>query len=219
MSRDGGILVTSGRFCGIIMDMVKNSFFIASWLVAVLVISGCWHRTAPLPDFNQKPVENPVATSTAQVEPTAEPTRFYPKNTPIVVDGQVVPAPLEPERDSFVITPELRAKLYLTDIYNPGVCYGLPGPVPAISVETLLARNRQLETFLRSQYSLKEDLDVYTKIKQINAISLEANRTGYQFNFTDAQCCTLKAYQGQVDTLSPKLKHEVEREDIKENPC
>lgn len=199
--------------------MINKYLAVALLIGAGLIIGGCFHRPISdvLPSFDQVAITTPAVDVPGDV--ATQTSKFYPKPTASTQDQVVQPVDDSVDRDSFAITPELKARLYLVDIYNPGICYGLPGPVPDISIATILANNQGLSQFLRSSYKLSSDLDVYTKIKQINSVMLNSNRNGYQFNFTDAQCCTLKAYQGEINTLGPELKHTIDREETKQNPC
>ena len=120
---------------------------------------------------------------------------------------------------SFSVNQELQVKLYLVDKYNPGVCYGLPGPVPEVAISGMIADNPDLVKFLKSKYELKTDLDIYKKIKQINGIYLKQDKGSYLYEFTNGQCCTLHAYQGQITIIGNNISDTILQQETQSNPC
>ena len=164
--------------------------------------------------------DNSAVNVAAPVETEKGVKKFYP-------DTGAPVAPARPEGDAvapksnFTVTQELVVKLYLVDKYKPGVCYGMPGPVPDEAVSGMISSNQDLVKFLKSRYpELKTDLDVYTKIKQINGIRLTSIAGGkYHFNLTDGECCTLTAYDGEVMMLGQTITDTVLQQETKVNPC
>jgi hypothetical protein len=120
---------------------------------------------------------------------------------------------------SFSVTRELQVKLYLVDKYNPGICYGLPGPVPEQAVTGMIADNPDLVKFLKGKYDLKTNMDIYNKIKQINAIHLSQEKGSYIYEFTDGQCCTLHAYQGRITIIGNNITDTILKQQTQTNPC
>ena len=121
---------------------------------------------------------------------------------------------------SFTVSTDLRVKLYLVDKYKPGVCFGMPGPIPTEAVRGMIDRNKDLAQFLRQQYNLTSDLEVYNKIKQLQNIQLSQLGSGkYSFTFMDGQCCTLTYYEGQVQIVGNNINDTVGTKETKTNPC
>ncbi|MEK7167719.1 MAG: hypothetical protein AAB791_01825 [Patescibacteria group bacterium] len=125
-----------------------------------------------------------------------------------------------PSARSFVVTPELEAKLHLADKYDPGTCMGMPGFAEDAEVNSLVSKNQNLIVFLKQKYSLKTDLDAYNKLKQISGIQFTVLGSGkYRFKFVDGDCCILTTYEGEVSVLNGYIQDAVSKKTEKNNPC
>ncbi len=150
--------------------------------------------------------------------------RFYPESgSGVSADSGTTdsakPISTNPDQ-SFVVTPELIAKLYLIDKYDPGVCFGMPGPVPQSSIDSLIAGNKQLSEFLKQRYKISSDLDVYNKLKQLQDVQLTVVASSkYKFQFMDGQCCSMTFYQGTVEVSGDKATDIVTNKESRTNPC
>ena len=205
--------------------MRRMSFF-ALLAAFLLVLTGCFSSSATKQDDSSQPAGQAAEPSGISAEPDATTAtssnaeknavkKFYPESSTATAEKESE----SPERN-FVVTQELQAKIHLVDKYNPGICYGIPAPVPASAVAGMIERNPELAQFLRDRYSLPSDLAVYEKIKQLNGIMFETLSSGkYKFNFTDGQCCFLKAYEGEVTIIGQTVSDEIIRTESKENPC
>lgn len=121
---------------------------------------------------------------------------------------------------SFNITPELIAKMHLVDKYNPGVCFGMPGPVPQSAIDSLINGNKALSDFVKQKYNLSSDLEIYNKLKQFQNVQLTViSSSKYKFKFMDGQCCTMTFYQGIVEVSGDKAIETIENKETKTNPC
>lgn len=146
--------------------------------------------------------------------------RFYPEDlSPKVSASDDAGTASKGSSSSFSVTQELQVKLYLVDKYNPGICYGLPGPVPDQAVAGMLTDNPDLVKFLEGKYDLKTDMEIYKKIKQINGIHLSQEKGSYVYEFTDGQCCALHAYQGKITIMGSNITDTVLRQQTQVNPC
>ncbi len=144
---------------------------------------------------------------------SAEPEKFYP--TP-----SKLPAEADSDKRDFVVNQELKVKLYLVEKYDPGICYGMPGPVPEEAISGMIDRQPELAEFLAVNYDLKSDLEIYNRIKQLNGVRLtEISGGKYQFNFTDGQCCTLTIYQGEAVIIADTVSDKITSRETKQNPC
>ena len=208
--------------------VMKKIVFI---LASLMLLAGCWTRQKSNNDqaaadspagAQSQNVGNPAnsnATEQLVVKKGAAPKKFYPDSNPAVVTEAAADGATTGARN-FTITTELLMRLHLTDKYKPGTCYGLPGPVPPEAVGGMISRNPELAEFLKDRYKLATDLDVYNKIKQLNGIQLEKLASGkYKFNFTDGQCCLLRAYEGEVTVVAQTVTDEILRQESKQNPC
>lgn len=197
--------------------MPKKIVFI--FLVSVFLLVGCGSAQNNQADnFSgaNGTEDNLTSTGADRDQDGEEMKKFYPDNSG-ATEKNTNTSNSDP---GFSVTLELELKMFLADKYNPGVCYGLPGPVPDSSIKSLIAANRGLADFLRSYYGLNDDLDLYNKIKQLNGIRLtEISSSRYQFNFVDGQCCVLKAMEGEISKIGSIISDEVTRTEKQQNPC
>lgn len=194
---------------------MKKIGFFSLLLIAVLALSGCSQAT----DSPALSAEDPGATGSASQEANqpVTPKKFYPQTSALsTTDKAEATAP----GGDFTITQELLIQLYLADKYDPGICYGAPAPVPEVAVSGMIERNPELAQFLKERYNLSTDLAIYEKVKQLNGIQLTKLSGGlYRYNFTDGQCCSLAAYEGQATIVGQKVSDEIINKESKTNPC
>jgi len=165
--------------------------------------------------LNQPPNNLLVATSNNK----REIKRFYPDSGSTNSTNKK-PATLDEQEKSFTITPELLAKMHLIEKYNPGVCFGIPSPVPQSGIDYLINNNKTLADFVRQRYHLASDLEVYNKLKQFQDIQLTMIASSkYKFQFMDGQCCTLTFYQGTIEVKGDQVIEIIENKETKNNPC
>ncbi|MFA5125125.1 MAG: hypothetical protein WC473_04900 [Patescibacteria group bacterium] len=154
------------------------------------------------PAVGSPAINQPVATASAldPGAPTpAEVKRYYPDQSLTQTLAGSSGSASAPADSKFVITPQLIAKMHLVDKYKPGICYGSAITIPEVAIQSMITDNKSLAEFLRQKYSLKTDLEVYNKIKQLNGVMLtETASSKYDFRFMDGQCCTETLYLGTV---------------------
>ncbi len=110
--------------------------------------------------------------------------------------------------------------MYLIDKYNPGVCFGMPNPVPQSAIDSLINSNKNLSDFIKNRYKLSSDLELYNKLKQLQNIQLTFIASSkYNFQFMDGQCCIMTFYQGIIEVNGDKAYEIIEKEETKNNPC
>lgn len=206
---------------------MKKVYLIITLLVIVLIVGGCFYNAAEV-ETSQNQAQEPADTNQAvdvtvgDQEPDDGIERFYPDQTKTIKKLATTDAsvPADTAERNFTVTQELQAKIHLVDKYNPGTCYGMPGPVPQVAIDGMIERNPGLSVFLLQRYNLTSDLEIYNKIKQINGVRLTTVPGGqYQFNFIDGQCCTLTAYEGEVSIIGQNITEKVTNQATKENPC
>ncbi len=128
--------------------------------------------------------------------------KYYPddinKNDAVSVDDS--------SRD-FQITSALLVKMHLADTYNPGICFGEPTAVPQSAISSMMSSQKDLAEFLRQQYKLSSDLEVYNKIKQFQGFDLrEVGSSKFDFIFKDGQCYYYEYYRGQAEVVGTKVE-------------
>ncbi len=215
---------------------MKKISFLLIILGFVFILSGCGAEVPNLLMDSSNISNTPSVTDNkidASVDVVTPPQIIPSTTTPKKTVQKFYPEDLSPKPDtgndskaspngspsSFSVTQELQVKLYLIDKYNPGVCYGLPGPVPEVAIQGMIADNPDLVKFLKSKYELKTDLDVYKKIKQINGIRLIQDKGSYTYEFMDGQCCTLHAYQGKITIIGNSISDVILQQATQSNPC
>jgi hypothetical protein len=200
---------------------MKKALLLSLLLFFMVGLSGCLKGeeekvvavgdSAPVADNSNK---TPVADNQPKVQ------KFYPKSPEADKPQPNSDSGAITSNDTFVITTDLQAKIYIADKYDPGICYGAPSPVPSVAVDSMISKNPGYAAFVKSKYGLSSDLDIYNKIKQINGVRLEEKSGGsYTYYFTDGQCCVLRAYQGDIDIIGRTISESVTRQDTKNNPC
>jgi len=157
-------------------------------------------ETAQAPaDSGQAAATAPAAGATSTAAPAAaigqNVQHFRPNISPEA--QKISGTPEEIAQRSFIVTPDLLAKMYLIDTFKPGMCFGSPSSPPEIAVTNLVASNPALSDFLRRKYVLKTELEVYNKLKQLHAITLtETASSRFNFTFMDGQCQNVTYYEG-----------------------
>ena len=106
-------------------------------------------------------------------------------------------------------TEELNIKAYIVEKYNPGRCFGIPGPVPDELVSRTLNQNANLVTFVKNEFGVIKDYEVYTKIDQLEGIILTKTDYGYNFTFKDGNCCNIHTYEGKIRVDENQITDEV----------
>ena len=218
---------------------MKKTLLLTAILTLIIIVSGCATKSGDLlindnddkvgvdysvgaPSDTIQKAGDAEVTSSQNISTTPKKTvqKFYPED--------LSPKPSAPDNSAtgsknsspvFSVTQELQAKLYLVDKYNPGICYGLPGPVPEQAVTGMIADNPDLVKFLKGKYDLKTNMDIYNKIKQINAIHLSQEKGSYIYEFTDGECCTLHAYQGRITIIGSNITDIILKQQTQTNPC
>lgn len=127
--------------------------------------------------------------------------KYYPDD----VNNNVVSA--DDSARNFQITPALLVKMHLADTYNPGICFGDPTAVPQSAINSMMSSQKDLAEFLRQQYNLNSDLEVYNKIKQFQGFDLrEVGSSKFDFIFKDGQCYYYEYYRGQAEVIGTKVE-------------
>jgi hypothetical protein len=196
-----------------------------------LVLAGCGVNppTGASPSQNQAPsplseVSSTLASATVpDIKPAdrsataKEVKHFYPTTVNVEKPADLVP---NTEGRDFVVTQDLQLQMYLVDKYKPGICYGDPGPIPDEAVSGMIARNPDLSKYLKLRYKLASNLDIYTKIKQLNGVSLKMISGGnYGFDFMDGQCCNMTYYAGTVKITGQVMSDQLNTQEEAKSNC
>jgi len=119
-----------------------------------------------------------------------------------------------------VLTDKLKMKLYLIDKYKPGSCLGQPSEMSAEEIAGYLRQNYPLAQFARQHYGISSDLEVYSKVKQIMAISLQRGSGGkYLYRFIDGQCCDLITLEGEIEIINANIFETLLKHNSKKISC
>jgi hypothetical protein len=151
----------------------------------------------------QQITDSEVIKNNFVVNNETELARFYPDST----IGDLSQEVFETDGRNFQLTPELEARFYLIDKYNPGVCYGTASAPPEISLKTVLSAQQLLAEYISQNYNLSSDLDVYNKIKQLNGVNLkEISSSNYDYSFVDGQCAILTYHEGKISVINGRVE-------------
>jgi len=148
----------------------------------------------------------PAVADSATVAIKQEMKKYYPDSSPANSDagsseGSTGSSAVSAEQN-FQITASLLAKMHLADKYKLGICYGSPSVPPQSAIDSVKNLNEPLWQFVKQQYGLTTDLEVYNKIKQLQGVSLTETQSGvFNFSFMDGQCQTVRYYEGTVKVI------------------
>jgi len=111
---------------------------------------------------------------------------------------------------------EMKIRLYLVEKYNPGNCFGMPGPPPPnqrkISSELLSKIKRLVPE--------KSDIECEKLIQKMQRIGLEKIDAGkYYFEFKDGKCCNIIYYKGNIEIFNGAIREKLLEKTIKTVPC
>lgn len=121
---------------------------------------------------------------------------------------------------AIVLTDKLRMKLYLIDEYNPGICFGKQSDQINGRVAAYLIENAAMAEFVRGYYKLSSDLEIYSKVRQIEGVSLTRGQSGkYLYRFVDGQCCDLTTYEGEIDIINVSIFENLIKHNTKKTSC
>ncbi|MFA5020648.1 MAG: hypothetical protein WC517_01135 [Patescibacteria group bacterium] len=186
---------------------MKNFIYIIVIIACLgLIVFGLVKKEKPAGDLtvpaavSTNAIPGAVQKTTATSAPTAigQNVQHFRPDTITSSGDEPADAAQAAERN-FQITPELLAKMHLIDKYNPGICYGAPVAVPQSAIDMLVSSNPPLVAFLKQKYDLTSDLEVYNKMKQLQAVSLvETASSKFNFTFMDGQCRNVVYYEGTV---------------------
>jgi hypothetical protein len=115
---------------------------------------------------------------------------------------------------------ELEAKAYLVEKYEPGICFGMPSPLPpAYTIKKVISQNSDLVKYIKAKLNLSNDYDIYEKIVQFRNITLTKSISGYDFSLLDGGCCTITSYKGKVKIEEQKITDEITDHTADNVPC
>lgn len=141
---------------------------------------------------------------------TTPPVNFYP-------DAGLPAASSDTE---IVLTDKLKMKLYLVEKYKPGICFGMPAINENEDIASTLKNNAPMAQFVRQYYKMDSDLEIYTKIRQIDGIRLIRGQNGkYIYGFTDGQCCDLIIYSGEINVINSSIFETLLQHNAQKMPC
>lgn len=198
------------------------------FVLSLIILTGCTAKNSNPDTAGQE--ENLSSTTTVEQNSlTAEDSSVNNSLSGAQEIKKYYPEPLASQVDEVkkkTATPEspmpenLQIKGYLVEKYNPGICYGMPAPVREEDINGMISRNQAFAEYVKNRYKLKTNLEVYMKIKQYFGIQLKSISGGkFQYNFVDGQCCTLKAFEGQIENLGGKISENLTNQETKNNPC
>ncbi len=124
--------------------------------------------------------------------------------------------------DSFVDTdPELiEATVFLVKKYDPGLCFGMPSPVPDEVVTRVLSMNPRLVIFVRKNFIVNSDFQVFVKIRQMFMTKVRTlNRGEIEYYLMSGMCCDIFRIHGKLVRRNGELFDSLLNRAVKSVPC
>lgn len=119
-----------------------------------------------------------------------------------------------------VLTDKLKMKLYLIEKYKPAICFGEPAAVSSEDIASYLQKNAAMAQFVGDYYKTESELEIYSKLQQINGINLTRGQEGkYLYRFVDGQCCDLTIYEGEINIINTNIFENLLIHNAKKTPC
>ncbi|MBN4057110.1 hypothetical protein JYU19_02240, partial [bacterium AH-315-J21] len=110
--------------------------------------------------------------------------------------------------------------VFLVKKYDPGLCYGMPSPVPDEIVNGALARSPLLVEFIRNTFSVESDFQIFTKIRQLLVIKLRQTGAGaYEYYLIDGRCCDILRFHGELRLREGVFMDALLDRNIENVPC
>lgn len=191
---------------------MKKTILAILMLISLLSLTACTSSDNISADADNGAQNQESAQSTAPAKPTTtaeqkQVKKFYPEALQSQGDEPAQgTVSISKPKVSDPMPENLEIKLYLIDKYDPGVCYGKPGPVRDEDIAGMITRNQSLANLVKTKYKLQSELDIYLKIKQIFAIQLKPISGGkYQYDFADGQCATQIYHVGEIQNIGGKI--------------
>ena len=203
---------------------MKKIAFLLILFIFTQIIVGCEGQTpghlsgllddadnAPAVAVSSSPSGNDIVNASSSLPvPAASPVNFYP-------DAGL---PAASSDTPVVLTDKLKMKLYLIEKYKPGTCFGEPGGPLQEDVALYLRENAAMAQFIREYYRIDRELEIYSKIEQINGVNLTRSQNGrYLYRFVDGQCCDLTTYEGEINIINISVTENLLSHSVKKTPC
>ncbi|MDY6776491.1 MAG: hypothetical protein SVQ76_00120 [Candidatus Nanohaloarchaea archaeon] len=110
-------------------------------------------------------------------------------------------------------------KAAVVEEIDPGTCYGMPGAVSDEMVQDHIESRPELAGYVRENYNLTDERQVYSRMKQFEAVTLNRTDSGYSFQVRDGNCCTITTVTGSVEPEAEGLNLTVENRSSRNVPC
>lgn len=111
-------------------------------------------------------------------------------------------------------------KAHIVEEYDPGTCYGMPGVVSEKLMQDSVERNDELSEYIKQRYGVTKTKEIYHKIQQFNAVSLEKNPEGNMlFEIKDGNCCTINHIDGKIKQTDSGFQTTVKETKTENVPC
>ncbi len=124
--------------------------------------------------------------------------------------------------DSFVdINPELiEATVFLVKKYDPGLCFGMPSPIPNEVVARVIATNPRLVKFVRENFTVESDFQVFVKIRQMFMTKVRTHERGaIEYYLLSGMCCDIIQVHGKLVRRNGELFDSLLDRAVKNVPC
>ena len=91
----------------------------------------------------------------------------------------------------------LEAKEYLVKKYNPGFCFGIPGPISEKEINFTIKSYPQVADFVRDKFNTSSNYELYLIILKMNTIFIsKLTNSSYYFAHSSGSCTVIHSFQG-----------------------
>lgn len=114
----------------------------------------------------------------------------------------------------------LDLKAYLIKKYDPGTCFGMPGPTREEDIDRAFKANPELVLSIKKRFgNTLDNPRIYIKMQQFAQINLEKADAGYKFTYEDGDCCWIAHNEGKIILDKKSITNTITSSTSRNEPC
>lgn len=115
---------------------------------------------------------------------------------------------------------ETEIRIFLYEKYHPGNCFGMPGPVDKRIIKWKFTKFPHLVEIINEKYKPKNENKLYDILSSMTSFTLKEIQGGYEFSFTDGNCCVITHYKGILYLENNKIIDcRITKQETENVPC
>ncbi|PIW70294.1 MAG: hypothetical protein COW08_02710 [Ignavibacteriales bacterium CG12_big_fil_rev_8_21_14_0_65_30_8] len=115
---------------------------------------------------------------------------------------------------------ETKIRMFLYEKYHPGHCFGMPGPVDKRIIKWKLTKHPHLVKIIKERYKPTNENKLYDILSSMISFTLKETQGGYEFSFTDGNCCVITHYKGILYLENNKIiESKITKQETENVPC